>query len=481
MDRESKKEVNRPAAVAGKFYPGTEAKLRAEVQALLGQARPAQRQEEAPQAIVVPHAGYLFSGSVAASAFNQIPKGHPYERVFLLASSHRLRFPGASVWCDGDYETPLGPVTTDRETCHRLTRATSLISATREPHLEEHSLEVQLPFLQEILGPSFLLVPLVLGTHHHEECRRLAEALRPWFRPENLFVISSDLSHYPCYDDAVTTDRATTEAILANDPGKLLKTLEANRHKKIAGLATSLCGWTSVLTLLHLTATGEVTATWVDYRNSGDEPLYGDHDRVVGYSAVAFFRNAPLPYFLTTEEKATLLGIARQSVSEMVTTGNRFPPGRTKPEEVHLAEPAGAFVSIYISGKLRGCIGSFDTGDPLAEVVAHAASSAARDSRFDPPEPEELKHMSLEISVLTPLRRIHSPEEFIPGKHGITIKKDWATGTFLPQVGAKYGWTREELLGRCSRDKAGLGWEGWKNAELYVYEAIIFSSAEDSE
>lgn len=538
MDHNRDQMGNRPAAVAGRFYPGTEKKLREEVESLFGEAKPPLRPEEVPRALIVPHAGYVFSGRVAASAFNQIPGGHRYHRIFILASSHQMSFPGASVWCAGDYETPLGRVPLDRETCRLLAQKSPLITTGREAHLGEHSLEVQLPFLQHKLGDTFLLVPLILGTHHPQECLQLADLLRPFFTPENLFVASSDLSHYPCYEDAVTTDKATTEAILTNAPEKLLQSLEENRKKKIPGLATSLCGWTSVVTLLHLTSAEELSAEWIDYRNSGDEPHFGDHDRVVGYSAVAFFHARKEEFFLTHQEKEKLLQIATHSVREIVVNKRRISPeeglerrrsqaeggmwdkspheGRTEgngpvkdprgdgagswtksqeedteqptnhprddstPLTGHLALPAGAFVSIYIAGKLRGCIGSFDSGDPLAEVVCRSAASATHDGRFNPPEPDELPAMILEISVLTPLRRIYSPEEIVPGKHGIYIKKGWSSGTFLPQVATKYGWEREELLGRCSRDKAGLGWEGWRNAELYTYEAIVFRSTSGS-
>jgi len=506
MDNDRPRAASRPAAVAGRFYPGTGSKLREEVRGLFREAKAPLRPGQAPQALLVPHAGYVFSGRVAATGFNQIPEGHRYRRVFILASSHQMSFPGAAVWCDGDYETPLGRVTVDRETCRHLIRENSLVTANREAHYGEHSLEVQLPFLQEKLGDTFLLVPLILGSHSAQECLQLAAILRPFFTPENLFVASTDLSHYPCYEDAVATDKVTTEAILANSPGKLMAYLEENRKKRVPGLATALCGWTSVLTLLYLTSAETITAEWADYLNSGDEPLYGDHDRVVGYSAVAFFRNSLSEFYLTEEEKQTLLYIARTSVRELVFHGKRISPeegltGYAGPFAIepdgdalksagspaddpgdparhltgHLVEPAGAFVSIYIAGKLRGCIGSFDTGDPLADVVNRSAASAVHDGRFKSLQPEELHAMDLEISVLTPLRKIHTPKEILPGKHGIYIKKGCSSGTFLPQVATHYGWDREELLGRCSRDKAGLGWEGWKHAELFVYEAIVFS------
>ncbi len=475
MSSGPKKTMNRQAAVAGRFYPGTEKRLREEVRELFVNAKPPLRPGEVPRALIVPHAGYVFSGGVAASAFSQISGTVSPERVFVIASSHRYHFPGAALFMSGNYETPLGEVAVDRDTCRQLTEQNPLFTAREEAHLDEHSLEVQLPFLQEKLTPSFLLVPIILGTQKPAECKSLADTLRPFFTPGNLFVISSDLSHYPSYEDAVKTDRITTEAILANSPPHLLAVLEENRKQKTEGLATSLCGWTSVLTLLNITTGMEVDYAWVDYRNSGDEPMYGDRDRVVGYSAVAVFGKEESSFSLSEEEKAELLKIAEQSILKKVITGERILPEEL-PQEGRLSEPAGAFVSIYISGKLRGCIGSFNSGDPLAKVVNQAAFSAAQDHRFNPPETDELENMILEISVLTPLKRIHSPEEIIMGKHGIYIKSGFSSGTFLPQVAQKYGWNREEFLGRCSRDKAGLGWEGWKTAELFTYEAIVFKN-----
>ncbi len=475
MSSDQKKPGNRPAAVAGRFYPGTEKSLREEVTRLFGEAKPPLHEGVTPMALIVPHAGYLFSGGVAASAFNQLPETASPERIFVLASSHRLHFPGAALFTSGNYETPLGEIVIDHDTCLELTEENPLFSIREEAHRDEHSLEVQLPFLQVKLTRPFRLIPIILGTQKPSECQSMADTLRPYFIPENLFIISSDLSHYPGYDDAVKTDKATTEAILANSPARLLNILEDNRKQKIDGLATSLCGWTSVLTLLHITRGMEVDFAWVDYRNSGDEPLYGDHDRVVGYSAVAVFGKAGQPFTLTEEEKEQLLSLAERSVRTKVLTGERIPEEEINTEGC-LGEPAGAFVSIYVNGKLRGCIGSFTSSDPLAAVVSRSAASATEDHRFKPLEDEELENMTLEISVLTPLKRIRTPEEIVLGKHGIYIKKGWSSGTFLPQVATKTGWTTEEFLGRCSRDKAGLGWDGWKTAELYTYEAIVFGN-----
>lgn len=471
---------NREPAVAGKFYPAEKEQLTQEVNSCFREAAPLQAELGNPQALISPHAGYVFSGKVAASAFNQIPEGFRPNRVFVLASSHQMHFGGASVYCAGDYETPLGTIPVDRQLAQILATSGNLFSDRTDAHQFEHSLEVQLPFLQKKLGGDFKLVPIILGVQRAEECRQIAEALRPWFVPENLFVVSSDFSHYPSYHEAVKTDRTTTEAILSNSPENLLKTLEKNRQAKVPGLVTSLCGWTSVLTLLYLTEGKKYRFRWVGYQNSGDQPLYGEHNRVVGYSAIAVFSPEEERFTLSEEEKQQLLQLAEATVKETVVSGRRkeFVGDRFTG---NLAEKAGAFVSIYVDGKLRGCIGSFAGDFSLAEVVNRAAASAVNDRRFEPLSEEELDRLSIEISVLTPLKQIDSPGDIELGRHGIYIRKGYMSGTFLPQVAEKYGWTLEEFLGRCSRDKAGLGWNGWKSAELYTYEAIIFSSSKPNE
>jgi MEMO1 family protein len=473
MEPELIKKVTRHAAVAGKFYPGSREKLQTEIELLCREAKQFSDQGSAPRALVVPHAGYVFSGKVAASAYNQLRNDDLPACVFLLASSHYHHFQGVSVFISGHYETPLGPVEVDVETGKKLMNDNIIFSNREEVHENEHSLEVQLPFLQYKLGSSLRIVPLILGFQKPEECRKLADALRPYFTSGNLFVISSDLSHYPCYEDAVQTDRSTTESILSNSPGNLLKVLESNRTRKIPGLATSLCGWASVLTLLYLTEGSNYSYRWIDYQNSGDHPVFGDIKRVVGYSAVAAYGSGTPEFSLSAKEKQTLLAIAEKSIRDFVVSGKKIHGGKVN-YSGKLAENWGAFVSIYNGEKLRGCIGRFENSGTLSETVKEVAASAAADRRFTPVSADELDKLSIEISVLSPLKKISSSGEIILGKHGIYIKKGWSTGTFLPQVAGKYGWTIEEFLGRCSRDKAGIGWEGWKTAEIFTYEAIVF-------
>lgn len=463
---------NRKPAFAGKFYPGTESALKKQLAELFSGAKAFPNHHKSPQALISPHAGYVFSGQVAASAFNQIPESTLYERVFVLASSHQYLFGGAAVFDSGNYQTPLGEIKTDTELARSLIESGDLFRHYPEAHEYEHSLEVQLPFLQYKLKNNFLLVPIILGTNNQDDCEKIAKALAPYFTPENLFVISTDFSHYPDYEDAVDNDLDTAKAICSNNPKMLLQVLEENKQKKISHLATSLCGWTSVLTLMNLTQSKNFDYRLIDYQNSGDAEIYGDKDRVVGYWAIAVYPEEN-SFRVSEEEQKELLEKARKSIVKFLETGKR-----TRPEPPLLGgildERAGVFVSVYVKGELRGCIGNFAKDETLNDLVQRMAVSAACDFRFENLQPDELDDMELEISVLSPLKKIKSIDEIELGKHGIYIKKGLNSGTFLPQVAKKTGWNLEEFLGRCARDKAGLGWEGWRDAELFIYEAFVF-------
>ena len=463
---------NREAAFAGKFYPGTKQALLFKLEELFEQAKKPIAGQGGLRAIIAPHAGYIFSGEVAASAYNQIPANASYKRIFVLASSHRFHFGGASVYNRGNYVTPLGEIKVDQKLAYELIDSSPVFFAHTEAHLSEHSLEVQLPFLQHRLGDNMLLVPIILGTGNAADCKKIADVLRPWFTPENLFVISTDFSHYPEYADANKVDYLTARAICRNQPEQLLEVLEENKEMKIKNLATSLCGWTSVLTLLYLTEKEKFQYKKTDYRNSGDARTYGEKDQVVGYWAISVF-NEPESFQISEEEKQELLAKARSSIKKFLETGKKGEPEPPVSDGI-LNDTAGVFVSIYVKNELRGCIGSFAAEDTLNDQIQSLAVSAACDRRFENIQVEDLEHMELEISVLSPLKKIESPEEIELGKHGIYIKKGCNTGTFLPQVATKTGWNLEEFLGHCSRDKAGLGWDGWKSADLYTYEAYIF-------
>ncbi|MBN2275090.1 MAG: AmmeMemoRadiSam system protein B, partial [Bacteroidales bacterium] len=473
--------ITREPVVAGQFYPGNAEQLRAELNKLFTNASKRITQKDV-LAIISPHAGYVFSGEVAASSFNQLDYNKKYKTIFIIGSSHRTIFDGASIYNKGHFKTPLGIVHVDIGLANYLIGQHRCFNNRTDAHIYEHSLEVQIPFLQYRLKNDFTIVPIVIATQNRETCRKIAAALKPYFTSDNLFVISTDFSHYPAYENANKIDKLTAEAIISNRPQELLNTIDANELKGIDNLATSLCGWSSVLTLMHMTEKMEgIKYIPVEYKNSGDAKGYGDKTRVVGYYSIAIVKEddantadktGELRYSL--QDKKTLLSLARKTIEDYILKGTDFKP-ETDGYSTALLKPSGAFVTLHHKGNLRGCIGRFDATLPLYQVVQEMAISAAtRDSRFSPVSPSELAEIDIEISVLTPLQKINSIEEITLGKHGIYIKKDYRSGTFLPQVANDTKWTLEEFLGHCARDKAGIGWDGWKEAELFTYEAIIF-------
>jgi AmmeMemoRadiSam system protein A len=349
-------------------------------------------------------------------------------------------------------------------------------------HIQEHSIENQLPFIQYYFKVIPTIVPVIIGTDDENTVKKVAEALRPWFTPENLFVISSDFSHYPSYKDANENDKLTALSIISGDPKTFLKTLSDNSAKQIPGLVTSMCGWTSGLTLLYL-AEGDhnLEIKLIDYANSGDSKVSGKAE-VVGYNALVMIDKkikvnhadgSESSFTITAEEKKQLFAIAKGSIQSMLNHNGIFAIDEKSIPE-NLKKPMGAFVTLKINGVLRGCIGRFISSEPLFKVVQESAiSSAFEDPRFSPITKNEYKNTEIEITVIGPLKRIKNINEIVLGKHGIYIKKDNRSGTMLPQVATENGWTVEEFLGFTSRDKAGLGWDGWKDAELSIYEGVV--------
>ncbi len=471
------KHLNRQPAVAGKFYPADSSELYSSVKVLFARATPSKHLDNVV-AVIVPHAGYIFSGEVAASGFNQIDPSKEYENIFIIGSSHHVSFEGASIYHWGNFITPLGKISVNTTLAKKLIKQYAVFTDRIDAHLNEHSIEVQLPFLQCKLKKSFKIVPIILGTQKPDVCNKIGEALLPFLNSKNLFIISTDFSHYPSYNDAVRIDKATAEAIMKNSFDTMITALQENEMKRIPNLSTSLCGWTSVLTLLSMTElnTG-VSFNNIQYKNSGDTET-GDKRNVVGYNAIAVSlnrKNESRQFFLRDDEKKELLSIARNTIEQYISKHKFMQIDVTALPE-NLKTACGAFVTLHKNHELRGCIGRFEALEPLYKVVQQMAIAAStEDYRFSPVTADEINQLVIEISVLTPMRKINSIDEIELGKHGIYIRKDARSGTFLPQVATETGWSKEEFLGHCAQDKAGIGWNGWRDADLYVYEAYVFS------
>ena len=463
--------VVRPATQANRFYTGDAQELAQEVDSFL------KRHSEQPKfdnlaAVIVPHAGYYYSGNVAATAYQSIP-AKPYKRIFLLGPSHHEWLDGASVNTEADYyATPLGNVKVDRETALKLTED-SVFSYRPEAHDREHCLEVQLPFLQRLFTKSVPpIVPIIISTNDFQKLQQMADVLKPYFNDENLFIISSDFSHYPTYDNAYEVDTRSGKAIESGNVEEFIAAIEKNARSGKPNLATSACGQFAIITLM-LMLDQNYEMKHLLYQNSGD--ISGERNRVVGYHAFAFLRSDSTDFVLTSEDKRILKGIALQSIRDSLDGKKATAPSSTFPLTSSLRSKCGAFVSLHKHGRLRGCIGHFGDDIPLHEIVAAMARAAAfEDPRFSPVTRDELDDLDIEISVLTPMRRIQSLDEFELHRHGIYIRKGYRSGTYLPQVADEVNWTKEEFVSHCSQDKAGLGWNGWRDAELYVYEAIVF-------
>ena len=475
------KDKVRPEAVAGQFYPGDKTSLHAMVKSCFSQAADVRPENDAV-ALIVPHAGYVFSGPMAARAYSSIPADKEYERIFLIGPSHHVWFDGASVNKEYDfYRTPMGNMPVDKELCKKLVNEYDVFTCRHDAHDKEHCLEVQLPFLQYHLKNVPPIVPIIIGTESFEVIKSVATALKPYLNGKNLFVISSDFSHYPSFDDANVADRRTAEAISTGDAATFVEAIQKNAKSGFKNLATSACGQSAILALMLMTG-GNKSFSYrhLGYTNSGASK-YGGKDEVVGYNSFVIVKaesagkSVAETFSLSDSEKETLLRIARGSIMGAFAKRSEGDSWAAEDLTETLKQKCGAFVTLTENGRLRGCIGHFGENIPLYRVVAAMARAAAfEDYRFQQVRKEEMQDIEIEISVLTPLKHIQSADEFDYGREGIYMVKDGRSGTFLPQVADEVNWSKEEFLGHCAQDKAGIGWDGWKSADLYTYEAIIF-------
>lgn len=446
----------RPAAVAGAFYPAAPRELAWEVDELLGRSSGGDFAPAFPKALIVPHAGYVYSGGVAAEAYDRLRSARGIvRRVVLLGPCHRVPVRGLALSGATAFDTPLGRVRIDREAAGLLAALPQVV-VSDAVHAEEHALEVQLPFLQRVLG-EFSLVPLAVGTATPAEVAEVIERL--WGGAETLIVISSDLSHYHAYDAACSIDRATARAILDFDTGI--------DHEQA-------CGATPVAGLLLAARRHGLNAELLDLRNSGDTA--GGRGRVVGYGAFAFWEGAPR---FTAEHGRTLLGIAHNSIEAALGAA---PSGRL-PEASWLKPQRASFVTLTQDGRLRGCIGSLEAQRPLGEDVSHNARAAAlSDPRFAPLTRAELAATHIEVSLLSTPKQLAFADhadliaQLRPGEDGLILECGAARATFLPQV-----WDGlpdpEQFLAELKR-KAGLA-PGLSTAKCRIQRYRVLKWKED--
>ena len=464
-------QTNRKPVVAGMFYPASPDELTGQIDTFLQNAPPHPVDGDVA-AIVSPHAGYIYSGQIAAHGYKAV-EGQQFDLVVVLAPSHRIYFKGASIYTAGDYLTPLGTVRVDQEACQALLAQDPSFRFYPEAHAQEHALEVQLPFLQRALS-TFKLLPVVMGTQDYTSCERLQTALLPILKgKKTLIVASSDLSHYHSHEEAIALDRLVVKKIEAFDPKGLNATLSNGQAEA--------CGGGPVITaMLAVSGLGAHHSKVLVYGDSGD--ITGDNSAVVGYLSAVFYKKTTggvshkkvgVDLGLSDEEKTTLHTLARETIQSRL--GNEKIPPLPDLTPV-LKERRGAFVTLTKNGGLRGCIGLIRGVRPLAETIREMALAAAfQDPRFPPLSKNEWPDIGIEISVLTPFSQIKDFSEIEVGKHGLYIEKGAYSGLLLPQVATEYGWNVEEFLQQTCR-KAGLSPETYKDpdARIFLFSADIF-------
>lgn len=459
----------RESAVAGKFYPGNARELGTTVDAFLGKASGATA-NGAITAMIVPHAGYTFSGQVAAYGYKTLI-GEDIDTVIIIGNSHHEQFDGASIYPEGIFKTPLGNVEIDSALARSLMSDDRQLVFKESAHLNEHSLEVQLPFLQKTLK-NFRIVPILLGNRGGTEL--LAKAIARNIRGKNVLLIaSSDLSHYPSDKDAKVADEKVVNAILTGDTATVDSTIRDLASQRIPGAVTFACGADAIKVVMAVEKElGATEIKLLNATNSGD--VSRDTSKVVGYATIGFFspRRGGL---LNKAEQTKLLEVAKTSVETFVKD-KKIPT--FKIVEPALNERSGAFVTLKENGTLRGCIGQFSPSNrPLFEVVTRMAIAAAtEDTRFKPVTADELSKIRYEISVLSPLQKINDATEILLGKHGVKISRGLSSGVFLPQVATETGWNKESFLGELCSQKAGLARDCWKDkaTTLYTFTAQVF-------
>lgn len=478
MEKGDFQDLSRQAAVAGMFYPADPLQLSREVDILL-RRNAADLNVKNPVAILAPHAGYNYSGDVAAAAFARIKPDKKIKTVFLIGRSHHEQYNHAAVFAGKEFLIPGANIGVNREISLKLAENAGF-KIDNNIHVTEHSLEVMLPFLYKRLNSPFQICAVLAGDDSPWLCAKVAEALLPYFNEENLFVFSSDLSHYPGYADAVKCDLAIIDAMLGNDLEQFRKTRLNIEKSPVKNLQTAMCGYAAAEILLNLTRDKSYEFEKIKYANSGD--VSGDYKRVVGYASVAVYasdmeeslQQYENQWQVTEDDENFLRNLARESL-KLCSNSRRIP----LPHEYSIPENCnnkrGVFVSLHKNHELRGCIGTFRSDKTIFEnVVEMTRQAALYDPRFEAVRGDELPEIDIEISILTPMQKVELVSLIEPGRHGIYLKNGSRSATFLPQVAVDQNWDREELLKKCCL-KAGLDCDCWKDnqTDIFTYEAII--------
>jgi hypothetical protein len=428
--------------------------------------------------ILVPHAGYVYSGKIAAYAYKAL-LGQQFDTVIILASGHKHYPESIAVYPRGYLETPLGNLQIDSDLAQQF-KSFDRAVLDKSYFEEEHPIEVELPFIKKSLN-NVKILPILFGKPDFGQLSRLAQKLNEISKEKKiLIVVSSDLSHFYPYDEAVAIDKETIELIKNKDIDYLWTLEEYNEQRA--------CGMYPIITLLLYSKLKNTEISILKSANSGD--ITGNKEKVVGYVSAVSYKSAGKKepdqitpkevtmqdFTLDNAEKKELLGIARQTIQSYLEK-NKMP--EFKVESLALKEKRGAFVTLKKNGELRGCIGRIVADIPLYMVISNVSiDSAVNDPRFEPLNYNELNDVEIEISVLTPFEKIKNLDEIDIGKHGLLIKQGFYSGIFLPQVPVEQGWDKKTYLEQLCY-KASLPKDAYKDKDTVIYKfgAIVFNEA----
>jgi len=511
----AEKDVRQPA-VAGKFYPANPDELSAMIQKFLDKV-PDQTSvigKSRPLAVLVPHAGYVYSAQTAAYSFKLL-KNSGIDTVILIGNTHYFPLAKGALDFERAFRTPLGDIPVNVSLAKLMMAKTAYLEENRAAQIPEHSLEVELPFLQAVLR-NFSIVPIIIGQIGLDECKEIGEAVAAAVIEKKLLgktviVISSDMSHYPSWANANMVDGASLNAIKKFDPHALMLSVNSFEDSSIPNEACVFCGKEAVYTGMYAAkALGANKAVVLHYENSGD--VTGDKSRVVGYGAAAFTiplskiepappaekssaknlekdppaktgdasvrhskENSMSEFKISEKNQSELLKLARQSIENYLKNGSHTD---LKTSDKELLTPAAVFVTLTINKHLRGCIGTTEAHYPLYRAVSeYAIAAAVQDPRFNQLTLDELKNAKIEISVLSPMQTIKNPDEIKPNVNGVLVKKGFRSGLFLPQVWEQLP-NKEDFMCELCVEKAGLEPYAWKKGEVDICTFTVFAFEE---
>jgi AmmeMemoRadiSam system protein B/AmmeMemoRadiSam system protein A len=484
---------------AGRWYPADPHTLQAAVQDYVSQAE-VEPVSGRLLAVIVPHAGYLYSGAVAGYAFRAMQQADCAGKTLAVIGDTHTGGGSAqiAVWAGGAFSTPLGEIPVDEELAQTLAGADPRIQFDQQAFRNEHPVENQIPFIQTVC-PGARIVPIVIRQPSLENAQLLGETLVASSAGlaelgDLLIVASTDLSHFHPYDEAQQLDEVALQSMLSLDPQVVADSPMRCAELGLGGAnPLTMCSQGAVMAaLIAAVELGADRGAVLQYANSGDVPI-GDRSQVVGYAAVALWEDSgqpanstatfelpalaeepaqPLP--LSPGARSELVNLARRSAQQFLTN-ETFPPAQT--DDPALLQSLGAYVTYRKGEDLRGCIGRLEGDRPAYLNVQYAAVAAAlADKRFPPISPEELDDLSIEITLLHPLRLVHSPDEIQIGRHGVLMRIGNQDGAvFLPQVPLDEGWDLEMMLTQLCR-KAGLPDDAWQREDtrLYAFEGEWF-------